>query len=176
MLGPFIVVRYGLSMLGIQGGSLIGVLFNLAKGGFGLLGSAIVSVGKLLLGNPIVLAVAAIAGAAYLIYQYWTPIKAFFSDLWAQVTAAFDSALAWLGQLLAALNPIPILSAAWSGLTAFFSDIWESVKVAFDGGLAGIGALLVNWSPLGLLYQAITGALGTLGVELPGNFTHSARC
>ena len=64
-------------MLGIQGGSLIGVLFNLAKGGFGLLGSAIVSVGKLLLGNPIVLAVAAIAGAAYLIYQYWTPIKAF---------------------------------------------------------------------------------------------------
>ncbi|CUR79994.1 phage tail tape measure protein [Achromobacter xylosoxidans] len=171
VLGPFIVVRYGLSMLGIQGGSLIGVLFNLAKGGFGLLGSAIVSVGKLLLGNPIVLAVAAIAGAAYLIYQYWTPIKAFFSGLWAQVTAAFDSAMAWLGQLLAALNPIPILSAAWNGLTTFFSDIWESVKVAFDGGLAGIGALLVNWSPLGLLYQAITGALGTLGLELPGNFT-----
>lgn len=171
VLGPFIVVRYGLSMLGIQGGSLMGVLANLAKGGFGLLGRTILGMGKLLLGNPIGLAIMAIATAAYFIYQYWTPIKAFFSGLWTQITAAFDSAMTWLGDLLRSLNPIPILSAAWTGLTTFFSDLWESVKVAFDGGLAGIGALLLNWSPVGLLYQAISGALGTLGIELPGSFT-----
>lgn len=171
ILGPFVVVRYGLSMLGIQGGSAVGVLANLSKGGFGLLGKTIVSVGKLLLGNPIGLAIMAIATAAYFIYQYWTPIKAFFSDLWAQITAAFDSAMTSLGELLAALNPIPILSAAWSGLATFFVDTWEAVKVAFDGGLAGIGEMLMNWSPLSLLYQAITGALGVLGIELPGSFT-----
>ncbi|CAO3872188.1 phage tail tape measure protein [Achromobacter mucicolens] len=213
VLGPFVMVRFGLSMLGIQGGSLIGVLFNLAKGGFGRLGGAIMTVGKLLMANPIAVAVLAIAGAAYLIYQYWGPIKAFFSGLWAQVTAAFDATMQWLRTTLAALNPIPILSVAWNGLVAFFSGlwaqvtaaadatmqwlrttlaalnpipilsvawnglvtffsgIWESVKTAFNGGLAGIGTLLVNWSPLGLLYQAITGALGTLGIELPGSFT-----
>ncbi|MGE8567993.1 MAG: phage tail tape measure protein [Achromobacter sp.] len=171
VLGPFVMVRFGLSMLGIQGGSLLGVLVNLAKGGFGLLGGAIMTVGKLLMANPIALAVMAIAGAAYLIYQYWGPIKTFFSGIWAQVTATFDATMQWLRTTLAALNPIPILSAAWNGLTTFFSGIWESVKVAFNGGLAGIGALLVNWSPLGLLYKAITGALGTLGIELPGSFT-----
>ncbi|MCP2517047.1 phage tail tape measure protein [Achromobacter mucicolens] len=171
VLGPFVMVRFGLSMLGIQGGSLLGVLFNLAKGGFGLLGGAIMTVGKLLMANPIAVAVLAIAGAAYLIYQYWGPIKAFFSGLWAQVTAAFDATMQWLRTTLAALNPIPILSVAWNGLVTFFSGIWESVKTAFNGGLAGIGTLLVNWSPLGLLYQAITGALGTLGIELPGSFT-----
>ena len=171
VLGPFVMVRFGLSMLGIQGGSLMGVLFNLAKGGFGRLGGAIMTVGKLLMANPIAVAVLAIAGAAYLIYQYWGPIKAFFSGLWAQVTAAFDATMQWLRTTLAALNPIPILSVAWNGLVTFFSGIWESVKTAFNGGLAGIGTLLVNWSPLGLLYQAITGALGTLGIELPGSFT-----
>ncbi|MDH1522114.1 phage tail tape measure protein [Achromobacter mucicolens] len=213
VLGPFVMVRFGLSMLGIQGGSLMGVLFNLAKAGFGLLAGAIMTVGKLLMANPIAVAVLAIAGAAYLIYQYWGPIKAFFSGLWTQVRAAFDATMQWLRTTLAALNPIPILSVAWNGLVAFFSGlwaqvtaaadatmqwlrttlaalnpipilsvawnglvtffsgIWESVKTAFNGGLAGIGTLLVNWSPLGLLYQAITGALGTLGIELPGSFT-----
>ncbi|WP_206611239.1 phage tail tape measure protein [Bordetella avium] len=171
VLGPFVMVRFGLSMLGIQGGSLLGVLFNLAKGGFGLLGGAIMTVGKLLMANPIALAVLAIASAAYLVYQYWGPISAFFSGLWAQVTTAFDATMQWLRTTLAALNPVPILSMAWNGLVTFFSGIWESVKTAFNGGLAGIGTLLVNWSPLGLLYQAITGALGKLGIELPGSFT-----
>ncbi|WP_334168253.1 phage tail tape measure protein [Achromobacter mucicolens] len=255
VLGPFVMVRFGLSMLGIQGGSLLGVLFNLARRGFGLLAGAIMTVGRLLMANPIALAVVAIAGAAYLIYKHWGSVTAFFSDLWAkvkaafgsamaqlrslltvldpmpilsaawsglaaffsglwsqaaavfgtalaglrsalaglnplpilatawtglsgffagvwgQVTATFDAALAGLRLALAALDPMPILTVAWAGLTTFFAGVWESVKVAFDGGLAGIGALLVNWSPLGLLYQAITGALGTLGVELPGNFT-----
>ncbi|WP_312438591.1 phage tail tape measure protein [Achromobacter sp.] len=171
VLGPFVMVRFGLSMLGIQGGSLLGVLFNLAKGGFGLLGGAIMTVGKLLMANPIALAVVAIAGAAYLIYQYWGPIRAFFSGLWEQVTAAFDATMQWLRTTLAALNPIPILSEAWNGLTTFFTGIWESVKTAVNGGLGGIAALLVNWSPLGLLYTAITAALGKLGIELPGSFT-----
>lgn len=255
VLGPLVMVRFGLAMLGIQGGGLLGVLFNLAKGGFGLLGSAIMAVGKLLMANPIVLAVAAIAGAAYLIYKHWGSITAFFSDLWGkvraafgtaitllrsmltaldprpllsaawaslaafftglwgqvsavfssalaglrstlaaldpvqilavawsvlsgffnglwgQVAATFDAVMAGLRLVMAALDPIPIFSTAWAGLTTFFTGIWESVKTAFSGGLAGIGALLVNWSPLGLLYTAITGALGKLGIELPGSLT-----
>jgi len=171
VLGPFVVVRFGLSMLGIQGGSLLGVLFNLAKGGFGLLGGAIMTVGRLLMANPIALAVVAIAGAAYLVYQYWGPISAFFSNLWAQVTAAFGAAMDWLRSSLAGLDPLAILATAWGGVTAFFAGVWESAKAAFDAGLANIGAALSAWSPLDLLKQGITGALGSLGIELPGSFT-----
>lgn len=46
----------------------------------------------LLIANPIGAAIAAIAVAALLIYENWTPIKAFFVSLWAGITAAFDSA------------------------------------------------------------------------------------
>lgn len=171
VLGPFVVVRFGLSMLGIQGGSLLGVLFNLAKGGFGLLGGAIMTVGRLLMANPIAVAVVAIAGAAYLIYQYWGPISAFFSGLWAQVTAACSAAMEWIRSTLASLDPISILAGAWGGITAFFTGVWESAKVAFDAGLANIGAALSAWSPLAMLKEGITTALGTLGIELPGSFT-----
>ncbi|MFG0228845.1 hypothetical protein [Achromobacter sp. 413638] len=69
VLRSFVVVRYGLSMLGIQGGSAMGGLANLEKGGFGRLGKTIVSVGKLLLGKPIGLASMTIATATYFIYQ-----------------------------------------------------------------------------------------------------------
>ena len=171
VLGPFVMVRFGLSMLGIQGGSLLGVLFKLTKGGFGLLGGAIMTVGKLLMANPIAVAVTAIAGAAYLIYQYWGPISAFFSELWAQVTAACGTAMEAIRSMLASLDPISILAGAWGGVTAFFTGIWDSAKVAFDAGLANISAALSAWSPLATLKGGITSALGTLGIELPGNFT-----
>jgi hypothetical protein len=48
-----------------------------------------------LLANPVTWVIAgivALAGAAYLIYKNWEPIKVFFVDLWAKITNAFMSA------------------------------------------------------------------------------------
>ncbi|RSE76662.1 phage tail tape measure protein [Achromobacter denitrificans] len=171
ILGPFIVIRYGLSLLGIQAGGLFGLLVNLARGGFGLLANAIMFVGRLLLANPIALAITAIGLAAYAIYRYWEPISGFFSGLWSGITTTFNSALQWLSGLLAGWDPLSVLGAAWGAVSGFFGQIWQSVAQVFDGGLAGIGAQLLNWSPLGLLYQPIAAALSSLGVALPGNFT-----
>jgi len=47
-----------------------------------VVGRALLWIGRLLLMNPIGLAVTAIAGAAFLIYKYWEPIKGFFVNLW----------------------------------------------------------------------------------------------
>lgn len=44
----------------------------------------------------IMIAIAAIAGAAYLIYKNWGPIKDFFIGLWAGVKNAFGSAADWI--------------------------------------------------------------------------------
>lgn len=156
VLGPFVIVRFGLSMLGIQGGSLLGVLFNLARGGFGVLSGAIMSVGKLLMANPIALAVAAIAGAAYLIYKHWGTISAFFSDLWAKVKTAFGSALALLRSMLTALDPRPLLSAAWAGLASFFTGLWGQVSAVFGTALAGLRAALAGLNPMPILTAAWT--------------------
>lgn len=171
ILGPFVVIRYGFSLLGIQAGSLLGLLMNLARGGFGVLANAIMFVGRLLLANPIALAVTAIGLAAYAIYRYWEPISSFFSGLWSRITTAFNSAVQSISGLLAGWDPLTLLGAAWGAVSGFFGQIWQSVGQVFDGGLSGIGAQLLNWSPLGLLYQPIAAALASLGVSLPGTFS-----
>lgn len=213
ILGPFVVVRYGLAMMGIKGGGLIGVLFNLARSALPAVGRALLILGRAFLMNPIGLAVLAIGLAAYTIYRYWEPIKGFFSSLWSAVKEAFSQAMTALASALTALNPMPLLAQAWGSVTAWFTtlwadikavftsamdalpliinalnpiplliqtwgsvttwftDLWSQVRVAFDGGIASVGALLMNWSPAGLLYQAITAALASLGVELPGKFS-----
>lgn len=158
MLGPFAVLRYGMTMFGLQSGGvgkMIGKLFptltGLARNVFpmfaqgvrmlattmgGALLTALRTVGVALWGlaaNPIVLiiaaVVAALAAGAYLIYKNWDAVK------------------------------------------SYFVNAWTEIKAGFSGGIAGIITTLVNFSPLGLLYQAFAGVLSYLGVDLPSRFT-----
>jgi TP901 family phage tail tape measure protein len=158
MLGPFAVLRYGMTMFGLQGGGitkmlgrLMPTLTGLARNVFpmfaqgarmlamtmgGALVTALRTVGIALWGlsaNPIVLiiaaVVAALAGGAYLIYKNWDAVK------------------------------------------SYFTNAWTEIKAGFDGGIGGIITTLVNFSPLGLVYQAFAGVLSYLGIELPSRFT-----
>ncbi|MBS7843708.1 phage tail tape measure protein [Pseudomonas fluorescens] len=158
MLGPFAVLRYGMTMFGLQGGGitkmlgrLMPTLTGLARNAFpmfaqgvrmvattmgGALLTALRTVGVALWGlaaNPIVLiiaaVVAALAGGAYLIYKNWDAVK------------------------------------------NYFANAWTEIKAGFDGGIGGIITTLVNFSPLGLVYQAFAGVMSYLGIELPGRFT-----
>lgn len=158
MLGPFAVLRYGMTMFGLQGGGitkmlgrLMPTLTGLARNAFpmfaqgvrmvattmgGALLTALRTVGVALWGlaaNPIVLIIAAIvaalAGGAYLIYKNWDAVK------------------------------------------NYFANAWTEIKAGFDGGIGGIITTLVNFSPLGLVYQAFAGVMSYLGIELPGRFT-----
>ncbi|MCT9825208.1 phage tail tape measure protein [Pseudomonas veronii] len=158
MLGPFAVLRYGMTMFGLQGGGItkmlgrfLPTLTGLARNVFpmfaqgvrmlamtmgGALVTALRTVGIALWGlaaNPIVLVIAAVvaalAGGAYLIYKNWDAVK------------------------------------------NYFANAWTEIKAGFDGGIGGIITTLVNFSPLGLLYQAFSGVLSYLGIELPSRFT-----
>lgn len=158
MLGPFAVLRYGMTMFGLQGGgitSMLGrlmpTLTGLARNVFpmfaqgvrmlamtmgGALVTALRTVGIALWGlaaNPIVLiiaaVVAALAAGAYLIYKNWDAVK------------------------------------------SYFTNAWTEIKAGFDGGIGGIITTLVNFSPLGLVYQAFAGVLSYLGIDLPSRFT-----
>jgi len=161
ILGPLAIVRFSMTALGLQGG-IAGRALGLLAGGFRLAGGAILFVGRALLLNPIGIAVTAIAVAAGLMYEYWTPIKAFFVDLWAKIGATFDSA-------------VDVVSGAaqriWDGAKAIFDSMWTSITGVFNGGVTSIGYVLMNWNPLQLLYDVITGALATLGIQLPAKFT-----
>lgn len=171
LLGPIVTVRYGLNMLGIKTGGLGGKIYSLTsrilpalgKGllatgrGFLFVATSIGKAGLALLANPmtwiilgIVAAVAALAGAAYLIYKNWGPISEWFGNLWESIKSG--------------------ASAVWGAITSTLGNAWQNIKAAFDGGLAGIGRLLLDWSPLGLLQKGITSALSALGVEVPEQF------
>ncbi|MBC7907024.1 MAG: phage tail tape measure protein [Rhodospirillaceae bacterium] len=143
MIGPFAMVRFGLTMIGLQGGFAAGAL-GLLKGGFGLLASTastvfpmlisgIRAVGMAFMLNPIGLIITGIAAAAALIYVYWEPIKAFFADLWAGVGTSFSGTLNFITTgLQMLLNP---LSALASVMGHVFGD---DLKGKISGGLQAV--------------------------------------
>lgn len=143
ILGPFLMLRFGLAMFGIKLPGIIGifkvfgtVLRTLGGILIGPLVTALRTVGIALWGlsaNPIVLVIAAVVAAlaagAYLIYTNWDAVK------------------------------------------NYFANAWTEIKAGFSGGIVGIINTLANFSPIGLIYQAFAGVLSYLGVDLPSRFT-----
>ncbi|WP_442783662.1 phage tail tape measure protein [Collimonas fungivorans] len=150
LIGPYAMLHVLFAKMGIAGGVLTPILRGAASA-FLWLGRALLFVGRAFLMNPIGLVITAIALAAYLIYQYWEPIKGFFTDLWNTVGNAFSS--------------------AWTSIKAFAGGLWADVQQAFAGGIGGVTALILNWSPLGLFYQAFAGVLRWFGIDLPSKFS-----
>ncbi len=170
VLTPFTMISKGLSAFSSTA--------KIVTTGFTLIRTAITTTMAFLSANPIVLAIGAvvllIAGMAYLIYKYWTPIKAFFMGVWAYIDNAFKK-YPILNYIFPIIGAARLLIQHWDAVKAFFVGIWAEIKTAFSGGLAGIGALIMNWSPLGLFYSAFAKVMGYFGIELPGKFSEFGK-
>ncbi|MEB3754702.1 phage tail tape measure protein [Acinetobacter sp. MD2(2019)] len=168
-------LRMVMATLGVQGNALGFVLkmlispFQWLSKGVMWLGQTFMAVGRLMLANPILIAITLLATAAYLIYKNWEPIKAFFIDLWTGITNGASQAWGWIssqaGQVWATIQ------AVFAPVGQWFSARWADITNAFSGGIAGISALILNWSPLGLFYSAFSTVLSWFGIELPAKFT-----
>lgn len=96
------------------------------------LGLALTKVSIALLATPVgwfLGAVAAIAAAAYLVYDNWEDIARFFEDLWGGVTGAFERASAVIGRVL-------------DEISGFFKTKWAAITKPLDKVLTffGVGA------------------------------------
>lgn len=82
-----------------------------------------------MLTNPIGIAIAAIAAAAYLIYDNWEPIKTFFTELWRNITAQFEQFVSYIGGLKDTLFTAggEIINGLINGLTSKLGDLKDSV-------------------------------------------------
>ena len=154
-LGPFAMARYALTLFGIKGAGLGSVLFNLGKVAFPLVGKAILFIGRALMMNPIGLAVTAIAGAAYLIYKNWEPIKAFFLGLWEEIKAGFNGGFAGIAKLILDFSPLGLFYRAFAGVMSYFG-VDMPAKFSDFGGMLLDGLVNGIKNKLGAVKDAIS--------------------
>jgi hypothetical protein len=164
VFGPLVIVRYGLSMLGIQLGGAAGIAARLA-GAFNLLMKVFSYVGLKFMLNPIGLAVTVIAVTALLIIKYWEPVCKFFTDLWAQVKTAFQGGL---GGILA-------LIADWSLLGAIYKVVAPVLRwfgLDMPQKFSEFGANLLNGLVDGITsrVKAVRDAISSVGDSIAGFF------
>ncbi|WP_071058754.1 phage tail tape measure protein [Pelistega sp. MC2] len=172
IIGPLAMMSLSWKFLSISMTSGIGILGKLGTA-FGFVKTAIFGIAKALLTNPLVLVLAAIAGAAYLIYRNWDYLKAKAIEIWTSIKQRFTEGWTYLTNLTNTIGSVlkAAFTAVWNSIVSFFTGIWTQLKTAASGGLAGIAALIVNWSPLGLFYQSFAGVLSWFGLDLPANLT-----
>ncbi|MCD4501082.1 phage tail tape measure protein [Chromobacterium vaccinii] len=157
---PLLLAARGALALGrVLGGGLLS--------GIRLVGQAVLWLGRAAMMNPIGLAVMAIAGAAYLIYRYWTPIKAFFGKVWAAVDSVFKR-YPILNYLIPIIGIPRLIIANWGRIKTFFSGLWESVKQSMASAWSWMKAKVASWIVFWLPVFKFAG-------ELPGKFMQAGK-
>ncbi|CAM3520156.1 phage tail tape measure protein [Rouxiella silvae] len=152
--GLSVVARMGsatgsaLRMLFTAPGAALAALGNglrtLATSGFGTLltvGRSVLTVlggGLSLLLSPVFLLVAALAGAAIMIWKYWEPIKAFFGGFWTGLVGAIEP----VKQAFAPLEPIfdgigNAIGRVWNWFTQLFEPVSTSAETLKECTEAG---------------------------------------
>lgn len=169
LAGPLAKLRLGFSLLtgSMNAVRLLPALWGMVTGSVSLLGGAI---GALF--SPVGLIVAALAGAAVLIWKYWDPIRAFFAGV-------FSGIMERLTPLRETFERFgPIFDAIGSGISQVFNwfksllSPMESSKETLDkctsageifGNVLG-GALQLVLTPAKMLLDTLAWILEKLGV------------
>ncbi len=151
MLGPLAAAKLSLSILGIKGGSALTLLLKPIK----LLGSAFLGLGKAMLANPILLVIAAIAAAVYLIYKNWDTIGPYVYKVWDTVkkyTAIAWQALkdtiksAWeaIKYIFFNWTPLGLIIKHWDSIVSYTQTTWTMIKTKISDVWEGIKTTLKN--------------------------------
>lgn len=173
LAGPLILslVQLGLSVFG-----LAKTIFFLARAAMPAAIAAVRALGVALLTTPvgwIVAAIAAIAGAAYLIYKNWDAVAPWFRSMWANVVGFFQQSIGEIAKDLLAFSPAALLMKGIDAVFELFgARPLSEIGKAWIGGLAdGISQRwdqLTGW--LSNKMDALTGwlpdwATGGLGLD-----------
>lgn len=157
ILGPFLLLRFGLAMFGLRLPGLIGIFKVLGSVLSGPVTAALRTVGIAMWGlsaNPIVLVIAAVVAAlavgAYLIYTNWDAVKNYFASAWTEIKAGFSGGIGGIINTLANFSPIGLIYQAFAGVLSYLGIDLPSRFTEF-------GNMIVNGLVSGLL-----GGLGSV--------------
>ncbi|MBA5236894.1 phage tail tape measure protein [Pectobacterium aroidearum] len=154
-------------------GTLGRMLGGVLRSGFMMAGRAVLFLGRMLLMNPIGLAVTAFAGAAYLVYRYWEPISAFFKNLWSQVSQAFNAGWEALNNAVSGgVAGIAALLLDWSPfgvLYSIFADTVSELGIQLPGSLSELGGVIIDALVKGLIsyFPELKNVLETIDEFIP---------
>ncbi|MEL0576988.1 phage tail tape measure protein [Pectobacterium punjabense] len=154
----------GLRTTGVLQG--IGGILSRLVGGVG-------AFGRMLLMNPIGLAVTAIVGAVYLIYRYWEPISAFFKNLWSQISQAFNAGWEALNNAVSGgIVGIASLLLDWSPfgvIYSVFSNAINELGIQLPSSLSELGGVIIDALVKGLIsyFPELKNVLETIDEFIP---------
>lgn len=169
----------GISWFGDKLGAALMRMGSLLGRFAGVLGKSIMSIGRglmvagrFMLGNPILIVIALIAGAAYLIYKNWDKIAPYIKSVWARATAYISGA--WESIKTSVSNGVKaVINAILSNpIVQFYIRVWDAV-ISYMGGLVGrfvsIGADIVNglWNGLKSKWDGVKSWLTNAAAALP---------
>lgn len=102
-----------------------------------------------LMANPIILAIAAIAGGVYLIYRNWDTIGPYFQRIWTGIKTTVSLVWDWLKAAFA-WSPVGLIVSNWDGISAALSAPIETGKALAKSAWEGT-KMLFSWTPLDLI-------------------------
>lgn len=142
LLGPIAILKVTLGTLGL-GFSAVGAIFS--------------PVGLIILGI-----VAAVAGAAYLIYRNWEPISGFFTGIWSTIKTAFNGGIRGVTALILNWSPLGLFYSVFAKVLSWFGvdlpkqftgfgsmiiqGLIDGIKSKFDG-LKGVWEKVTSYMP-----------------------------
>lgn len=126
------------------GGGLVVSIFNL--------GMAFKGLGIAIATTPVgwfLAAIALIAAAAYIIYQNWDQIVAFFEEKWAGVKAAFsDGIINGIWKLWKEYNPVTLMTEAFMGLLKYLTgwDLGAILGTKVKDAVSAMKSAIPDWA------------------------------
>lgn len=165
ILGPFAMLRYGMTLLGIKGGGLATTLFNLGKTALPLVATGLRLVATAAMANPVGALIGALALGATLIYANWSRVGPFFLGLWAEIKQGVAGGLAGIGALLLNFSPLGFLYRAFAGVMSWFGVELPSKFSEFGGNL--VQGLINGFTSM---FPNLTAAIGGAAESVIGTF------
>jgi hypothetical protein len=123
----------GFSWAGLTAG--LSTAVSAITGAFSSLGALVVAGGPIAL---IVAAVAAVAGALYLVYKNWSDIKPVLIGIWQDISNAVAAAGKWILDILdkaLGTGTTKALSGIWTAFKDWFGNLWTSIGNAMTNAL-----------------------------------------
>ncbi len=110
------------------------------------------------------------------ISQIWSGVVGFFSQIWRNITTAFDCGILEVSQLIINWSPVGLFYKAFSAVLDWFGvELPDDLTGAIRGIIDNISNLFTEWDPLSAFSTAFQSVLSWFGIDLPQSFTDAGN-